>query len=251
MALYYEDDAVRLYCGDWAELIDEGLVVDVIVTDPPYGETRWPWDVWPAGWPVLAARHAPAIWCFGSMRMFLEQHHEFASWRFSQDLVWEKHNGSNLASDRFARIHEHITLWYQGAWASVYHQTPTTPDASSRTIRKKTRPTQWIGQAGANTYVSHDGGPRLMRSVLKARSMHGRAVNETQKPTQVLEPLITYSCPPGGTVLDLFAGSGSTGVAAKLTGRKAVLFELREEQCEKAARRLAQDVLDLTGTDTA
>lgn len=34
MALYYEDDSVRLYCGDWAELIDEGLVVDVIVTDP-------------------------------------------------------------------------------------------------------------------------------------------------------------------------------------------------------------------------
>lgn len=47
--------------------------------------------------------------------------------------------------------------------------------------------------------------------------------------------------------VDLFAGSCSTGVAARATGRKAVLFEYREEHCEKAARRLAQGFLDYTG----
>ena len=56
-----------------------------------------------------------------------------------------------------------------------------------------------------------------------------------------------YGCPPGGTVLDLFAGSCSTGVAAKLTGRKSVLWEVREEQCEQAARRLQQDALPFGG----
>jgi site-specific DNA-methyltransferase (adenine-specific) len=79
--------------------------------------------------------------------------------------------------------------------------------------------------------------------------MHGRAINETEKPVPLLEPLVAYACPPGGTVLDLFAGSCSTLVAVRHLGqgRKAVGFEVREEQCEAAARRLSQGVLDFGG----
>lgn len=244
---YYEDEWVTLFHGDWREHLTEAIAAkaDLIVTDPPYGETSLEWDRWPTGWPSLAADLAPAMWCFGSMRMFLDRRDEFGRWNLSQDLVWEKHNGSNLASDRFSRVHEHALHWYQGAWANIHHETPTTPDATRRTLRKKAKPAQWMGATGPSIYASEDGGPRLMRSVMFARSMHGmKPINETQKPTQILEHLIAYGCPMGGTVLDLFAGSCSTGVAAKLTGRKAVLFEVREDQCEAAARRLAQDVLD-------
>ena len=48
---------------------------------------------------------------------------------------------------------------------------------------------------------------------------------------------------PGDLVLDPFAGSGTTGVAAKLEGRQATLIEISEEYCEKAANRLQQGVL--------
>ncbi len=65
----------------------------------------------------------------------------------------------------------------------------------------------------------------------------------TEKPTGILEPLIAYGCPIGGTVLDLFAGSGSTLDAARLIGRRAVGIEMREDYCEIAAKRLAQDTL--------
>jgi site-specific DNA-methyltransferase (adenine-specific) len=247
---YYQDESVTLWHGDCREILAsiELATFDAIVTDPPYGETSLDWDKWVDGWPSIVAPYARSMWCFGSMRMYLEHGHEFTDWRFSQDVVWEKHNGSGLHDDRFKRVHEHAVHWYQGDWATLRHDTPTTPDAVARAVRKKARPAQWQGATGPNYYVSHDGGPRLMRSVIYAQSMHGQALNETEKPTGILEPLISYACPPGGVVLDPFAGSASTGAAARVLGRRAVLIEKREAQCEAAARRLSQGFLHLEVT---
>ena len=82
-----------------------------------------------------------------------------------------------------------------------------------------------------------------MRSVIYGRSANGTAINETEKPIGLLEPLIHYGCPVGGLVLDLFAGSASTLVAARNTGRRAIGIEAREQQCEQAANRLSQGIL--------
>lgn len=88
---YYADDQVTLYLGDMRELLPElGTRADCIVTDPPYGETSLAWDRWPKGWPALAATAASSMWCFGSLRMFLDRAPEFAEWKLSQDVVWEK-----------------------------------------------------------------------------------------------------------------------------------------------------------------
>ena len=243
MKPYYEDESVKLFVGDWRELIPSDFRADLILTDPPYGETSLDWDRWPDGWPALAARHADAMWCFGSMRMFLDRRDEFADWKLSQDVVWEKHNGSGFAADRFKRVHELALHWYRGEWADVHHAAPREPGGDGKKSVRRNPPPKHTGKIGAYSYV--DDGLRLMRSVFHHRSMQGLSpINETQKPTPLLEPLLTYGCPHGGTVLDLFAGSASTLVAAKLTGRKAVGYEIREEQAEKAALRLSQDVLD-------
>jgi site-specific DNA-methyltransferase (adenine-specific) len=200
--LIYEDDLVQLFHGDYRMAIDTLADQDVqaIVTDPPYGETNLEWDRWPDGWLLDAARITRALWCFGSFRMFHEHAAEFgeAGWRLSQDIVWEKHNGSSLAADRFRRVHELATLWYRGEWSTLRHEVPTTADATARTVRKKAKPAHHQGASGPSHYTSEDGGPRLMRSVLNVRSEHGRAIHPTQKPLGIIEPLIEYSVDRGG-----------------------------------------------------
>lgn len=71
----------------------------------------------------------------------------------------------------------------------------------------------------------------------------------TQKPVELLQWCIARAGDVQ-TILDPFAGSGTTGEAAKLMGKKAVLIEREERYCEIAARRLAQDVLPLDCPNT-
>jgi site-specific DNA-methyltransferase (adenine-specific) len=66
----------------------------------------------------------------------------------------------------------------------------------------------------------------------------------TVKPVALMRWLIRLVTPPSGVLLDPFAGSGTTGVAAKLEGRKATLIELDERYCEIAAKRLEQQVFE-------
>ena len=240
MKPYYEDSLATLYLADNRELLSGALFMQPFTTtiaDPPYGETSLEWDECCRGWlPLVPSNN---LWCFGSFRFFFENAAEFRGWTFAQDLVWEKHNGSSFHADRFKRVHEVVAQFYRSSWSDVFKSPVTTPDATKRTLRRKKRPAH-MGHIEQSAYASEDGGPRLMRSVLFVRSCHGYAVHPTQKPVDLLLPLIQYSCPVNGVVLDPFAGAGSTLVAAKQLGRKAVGIEIEERWCEEAAKRLEQ-----------
>jgi adenine-specific DNA-methyltransferase len=67
----------------------------------------------------------------------------------------------------------------------------------------------------------------------------GNKLHPTQKPTTALAPLISAFCPPGGVVLDPFAGSGSTLAAAKQLGRRFIGFEIDPQHYRTATVRLA------------
>lgn len=254
MTPYFERDGCVIYHGDYSAVLAElqlgrGLHADLILTDPPYGETSLLWDQWQIGWPHTLHRFiksSGSLWCFGSLRMFLDYVLAFGSWTFAQDIVWEKHNGSGFHADRFKRVHEHAAQFYPRdvPWSYIYKSPVKTNDATARTVRRKQRPPH-MGHIEAGAYASRDGGPRLMRSVISVPSCHGYAVHPTQKPIGILTPLIEYSCPPKGLILDPFMGSGSTLVAARMLGRRAIGIEVSEKYCQAAANRLAQGVLPL------
>lgn len=270
---YFTDGRITLYLGDCREILPElGLTADLIVTDPPYGETSLKWDRWVDGWPALAATAARSMWAFGSMRMFGEHWAEFtaAGWRMSQDVigsdedgdpvfgdvhvVWEKTSGSSRAADRFKRTHEHALLWYRGQWTAVHHEPqrhvprggPRSRTKIGEGVRKGMGDLQHTGEYKPGPSWIDDG-TRLMTSVITTKGMRHRAIHHTEKPLDLLRPLIEYACPPGGLVLDLFAGSGAILDAARQTGRRAIGIEADPKYAERAAKRLSQGVLDLGG----
>jgi site-specific DNA-methyltransferase (adenine-specific) len=251
MRPYYDDGQVTIYHGDCREILPTIAPesVDLVLTDPPYGETSLAWDVAVQGWLSEAARIVSprgSMWCFGSMRFFLQHVAAFADWRHVQEIVWEKHNGSIFHADRFRRVHELLVHFVprDAQWGNIYSDPQFTQDATARTARRKGRPTH-AGNIGDGNYVAQDGGPRLMRSVQQVRSCHGTAIHPTQKPEGIVRPPMIYSCPVGGLVVDPFMGSGTTLAVARQEGRRAIGIELEERYCEIAVKRLQQAVLPL------
>jgi site-specific DNA-methyltransferase (adenine-specific) len=82
--------------------------------------------------------------------------------------------------------------------------------------------------------------PKDLWSVSRLHREHAERVDHpTQKPLEIIERMLKASCPPGGTVLDPFMGSGTTALAARKLGRHFVGFELNQDYCEIIQQRLA------------
>ncbi len=251
---YWADETCSLYLGDCREILPAlGVTADLIVADPPYSCTPLAWDRWPDGWLEVAASVTRSMWCFLPLRQFAEPPYrgiEFraAGWKLSQDSVWEKGNGGGVAADRFRRVHENMTHWYRGLWRDIYHVTPRVAATPEQMARNGTAPkirasAAHLGKYGRQSW--REDGTRLIRSVVKAKSRRGLAIHETEKPPDLLSPLIEYACPPGGLLIDPFAGSCSSLMTARMTGRHAIGIESREAQAEQAIRRLSR--MDLFG----
>ena len=217
MKPYYEDEWVKLYHGDCLELADLWTVADVLVTDPPYGTQS----------EIGYGRRA--------VHGF-----ETADGRTPKKGVTIANDASTEARDAA------LDAW--GALPAVVFASPRLPEPpgrwEDRLVWNRTRP----GMNGGAFRYTHE--------AIYARGMV-RADNSTfsiltafpdqsdhihAKPVRLMSVLVS-TCPPG-VIADPFAGSGSTLVAAKALGRKAIGIELEERYCEIAARRLSQDVLN-------
>ena len=245
--------------GDCRELMPARGPFDMIIADPPYGDTSLPWDRRLDGWLSLAcAALSPAgsLWVFGSLRFFMVTAASLreSGWKYAQEIIWQKQGGSGFQADRFKRVHEIVAQFYPDGvrWRDIYNEVQKTHDATAHTFRRKQGPPH-TGHINASHYVSYDGGPRIMHSVIYMQNCRGRAIHPTEKPIGLLEILIRTSCPLGGLVGDWFAGSGAAGEACRMAGRRYLGCEIDPKMAEKAKARILEGTLieRMDGTITA
>ena len=123
-------------------------------------------------------------------------------------------------------------------------------------VRRNRKPgtmTAWMGTraspTGDDVTYGDSGGPSRFFYTGKASTAdrnngHGPAnTHPTVKPTDLMRWLVRLATPPGGIILDPFAGSGTTGVAARAEGHRAVLIEREPDYLQIIAGRLAQQSL--------
>lgn len=90
-------------------------------------------------------------------------------------------------------------------------------------------------------------GTRNKRSVWSMSTEPFRGAHFATFPTELVKPCVLAGCPIGGTVLDIFGGSGTTGMVADQLGRNAVLVELNPKYVKLARRRLTEHAPLLAG----
>jgi DNA modification methylase len=219
---YYEQDGITIYHGDCREVLPTLAQVDHVISDPPYdkrthkgarshGDTSSkidfaPLDISEALPRILTLSKRWCV-CFCTMEMIAEyQRVSGESWVRAG--FWRRPDGApQFTGDRPA--------------------TPGDAVAIMHAPGKK----EWNG-GGHHAYWEY-GVERLER------------YHPTQKPEPLMTEIVRLFTNPGETILDPFMGSGTTLVAAKRLGRKAIGIELEEKYCEIAAKRLAQGALPM------
>ena len=180
-------------------------------------------------------------------------------WYLRQDIIWHKPNPMpESVKDRCTKSHEYIFLLSKNAkyyydndavrephtWEESKPR-PSGMERNAKKYREKVKygggGTGFSGHSGSlkadGTSLNHPDG-RNKRSVWIIPTKPYSEAHFATYPPDLIEPCVLAGCPEGGTVLDPFAGSGTTGLVAKQHNRNAVLIELNEEYIEIAKQRI-------------
>jgi len=205
MKPYYQDDLVTLYHGDCADLLPNLGQFDLLLTDPPYGIA----EVWKGG-----GGHG-----WGKARQ------ETAARN-----VWDSATPAAEVLEAAIGRADHSVIW-----GGNYFPLPP-----SRGWLVWNKPERNFTLAEAElAWTNKD---MVIRVGDFHRSDSGR-FHPTQKPLALMHWCLSLF-PRTRTVLDPFAGSGTTLRAAKDLSIKSVGIEIDESYCERIAKRLSQEVFD-------
>ena len=221
-------------------LIEEGVKVDCILTDPPYGTTACKWDTvipFEPMWERINKLIKPsgAICLFGSepfssaLRMSNIKNYKY-------DWIWDKKKGGNIMNLKHQpyKVHEIISVFNKHNYYPIMTE--------QRERKSKTYST---GEANG---IKNYGDTRIYnkkypKSIIEVSNANQKGkVHPTQKPVDLLEYLIKTYTNENETVLDFTMGSGSCGVASMNTNRKFIGIELDENYFNIAKDRIENSI---------
>ncbi len=229
MEPYYTDGRVTLFHGDCCEVLPQlHTPADLVVTDPPYvvGLASFGESTKASGWGDImnAARfyavwlrevrrltnaRQGAVWVFNSWRSFpvLARAMFEVEWSATSLLVWDKEWIGPGGVRGLRPSYEMVALFAHDEFA----------------LSNRGLPDVWRARRVPATPTGHP----------------------AEKPLPLLSRIVRESgcARPDAVILDPFSGSGSTLVAAKSCGARAVGIEVEEKWCEVTALRLQQEVL--------
>ena len=210
MKPYYEQGGIMIYHGDCREILPTLELVDLVLTDPPYGVAH----------DALHGSNGSKMW--GKTKVYgdAEPFDPAPLLRFERLILW---GANNYAS----RLPE------SAGWI-VWNKSPLGPRNGFVYSHSELAWTNLMGHV-ENVDLLWEGSDRQGEAFL----------HPTQKPVGLMRLLIERYGTADGVTLDPFMGSGTTLRAAKDLGRKAIGIEIEERYCEIAAKRLSQEVLAL------
>ncbi|MCK5605370.1 site-specific DNA-methyltransferase [Candidatus Pacearchaeota archaeon] len=225
MKSYYDHAGITIYHGDCLEIMPELDPVDLVLTDPPYdihaghgggflGERRSLVETggFTDGGVDYSFLDLFGSWfCFCSFKQLSTLLEKSFKSPRNQLLTWNKPNPIPTVNNKYLPDVEYIVHGFQrGRLFGEY----------------KDKSTFFLYKCGSK-----------------------ETEHPNEKPITLMKKLIILGTELNEIILDPFMGSGTTLVAAKELGRKAIGIELEEKYCEIAAERLSQEVFDFKGDD--
>ena len=240
---------IDLYNGDCLELMDklieDGVKVDMILTDPPYGTTKCKWDsVIPLDkmWERInkLTTDTTPILLFGSEPYgSLLRTSNIKNYKY--DWYWDKVRGVghlNAKKQPMKNV-ETISVFYK----KQCFYNPQMREREKPRVSKNNNTQQVFGKSQDN-FVGNKLDKKYPITLLtySKSSQEDMKYHNSQKPVELLEYLINTYSKENDVVLDFTMGSGSTGVACMNTNRKFIGIELDEKYFEIARNRI-QDIM--------
>jgi site-specific DNA-methyltransferase (adenine-specific) len=224
MKPYYQHAGITIFCGDCREILAD-IKFDAVVTDPPYGVLLAAKRAKQRGGGVIARAGS---YCFEDTPEYI------------RDVVVPAISLCRVYAKRTALTPGTRNLW-------LY---PPADDIGCFFSAAGTGMGKW-GFTCSQPILYYGSDPFLEASLGSRANSCGQTypndANEQAhpcaKPMPMMRWLVARATAPTDTVCDPFMGSGTTLVAAKNLGRKAIGIEIEERYCEISAKRLSQEVL--------
>ena len=244
-ALLYNEDAL----AGMARIADAS--VDLVIADPPYGLGKdygndsdrlgaREYLAWSRRWIDAVV---PKLKTNGSLYVFLTWQHSpevfsYLKTRLAMvnEIIWDRRVPSMGGSTRkFSSVHDNIGFFVKSRDYHFDVDAMRIPyDAETKKARTRSI---FVGKK----WLEFGYNPKDVWSVPRLHRQHAeREDHPTQKPLEIVERMVLASCPPGGTVLDPFMGSGTSAVAAAKNGRRFVGFELNPDYFAIVEKRVAE-----------